>query len=230
MVKSGSSLLLHYTLNVVAAVTPKSGQEAFRALIRAGELNGVGDYVRDLGPRVIDRLSKLSKEEGPIVVKTHYPLDKHIGNAIRGGDAVSIFTIRDPRDIVLSAIDHRARSQFDSRPLFGRFVSIDESIEHIMPIVRSAIEWKESGLACIVRYEDLVTSPVVEIGRVGVHVGFVPATELIESIVDREVRDRSIGRNQFNRGEVIRYKNEMSLQQIQAYNSRLKESIDALGY
>ena len=80
-----------------------------------------------------------------IVVKTHGSPDQlSVGallGAIESRDVQIHVVYRDPRDAVLSMLDHGARSRENNRPNLRQIVDVDDAIEALGPDVASLRRW-----------------------------------------------------------------------------------------
>ena len=227
MGKSGSTLLTQYMITMLKRTFPRTGQEALIRATRTGELTGIGYFVRHLDERGLALLEQIARQEGPIVVKVHFDTRPLLTDALRSGRIKMTFTHRDPRDTILSGMDHCARSKGKA---FPEYTSVANALEKARWSAQMARNWISSGLPHVVRYTDLVSNPVSELTRLASYLGFDIATEVIEGIVARERAARRYGRHQFNRGELNRYQKEMSEEDKALCRKRLGSLLDALGY
>jgi|GEM_PF-5635733 len=230
MAKSGSTLLLHYCLELLDHAYPVNGEDAFRRAVATGQLAGFHEYMDAPTEQSLPILEGIAKTNGPIVVKTHTDTNDFLPAAIRQGRIVMVTTFRDPRDMLLSAIDHSRRVRNDPDPVFQEFTNIEQSIPHARWWAKMAIHWIKSGLTLAVRYEDLLRSPESVLSRVATHWGIQSNTHSVNEIVARETQIREYGKNQFNRGKVSRWNEELRDDEISMLNEGLKEEILALGY
>ncbi len=79
---------------------------------------------------------------------------------------------------------------------------------------RMTLRWINSGLTLPVRYEDLVVSPTTTLHRVIDHCGIKANAAMIAVVVDYETKIRRYAKNQFNRGLIGRYREEMTREEI----------------
>ena len=232
MPKSGSSLLYHYTGEVIASHFSSTGHQELLKLIDENKLDGVGGFVRTIDEETIDLLLKTCASHGPVVVKIHSPLTPFLQKLLKEGVIKATFGHRDPRDVILSAMDHRLRSLRQGKSMFSAFTSVADSIETIKTSWwRSIIrDWHNSGLVCVFRYVDLITHPKQELRRLYKYLGMAVDDRAIDKIIEREQRMRKPGRNQFNQGKLFRYQQEMTPREIELCNAQLGELIKGLGY
>jgi hypothetical protein len=208
---------------------PANGQLEFEGLIRDGVLEGVGcfpwggwEYKREL-------LCELAGKHGPFVVKSHGPLTQPVERLIAAGGKAT-YSMRDPRDIVLSLIDHGALNKSLGGGVFEEHTTVADTLPKVMEICVCAYTWFLSDYPCIFRYRDLVSQPHVEIERLADHLGIEVDRETVAAIVQKERRKREKGRDCFNTGLLTRFRDEMSPEDIKLCNDTLGFYIEALGY
>jgi chitin disaccharide deacetylase len=227
MGKSGSTLLTQYMIAMLKRAFPRNGQEALIRATRTGKLTGIGYFVRHLDEHGLALLEQIAAQEGSIVVKVHFDTLPLLTEALRSGRIKMTFTHRDPRDTILSGMDHCIRSKGKA---FPEYTSVENALERARRSAQMACNWISSGLPHVVRYTDLVSNPVSELTRVASYLGFDIATEMLEGIVARERAARRYGRHQFNRGELHRYQKEMSEYHQALCREKLGSVLDVLGY
>lgn len=230
MGKSASSVLFWYTRELVQRTFPENGIQYVRDMNKANKFRGIGNFVNPLDDDSVDRLLEISRQQGPIVVKSHSSLSPRIEALINRGDIVATFAYRDPRDMILSAIDHYYRRKMEGFIEFEGFSNVIDSMDVASWWCELSCRWVESGLATLFRYEETVSQPLTTIKRIRDAVGVDVDDASIEAIVRDDEEDKQLGRNQFNKGVVTRFRNEMTPQEIQCCNRELGHYIQRLGY
>ncbi|MFN2541777.1 MAG: ChbG/HpnK family deacetylase [Chthoniobacterales bacterium] len=227
MVKSGSTLLTQYMLAMLKRSFPDNGQQALIKATRSGKFTGVGYFLRKLDESDLTLLEQIGSREGPVMIKIHLDVRPLLIDALRSGRIKMTFTHRDPRDTILSGIDHYNRSK---GKVFPDYTSVAHAMERTRHWTQMAWNWVSSGLPHVVRYADLISEPVAELVRLAAYLGFDIALPTIEAIVSRERAARRYGRHQFNRGDVQRYDKEMSEADRALCREQLGNLLNALGY
>jgi hypothetical protein len=228
MPKSGSTLFRNYTNALVALRSGSGGAAALRGLGRTGTLPLIGGFLPKPTGRELDILLRAS-DPCPIVVKVHARLTQDIRDRI-GPRCRVTYCIRDPRDVLVSARDHARRSQEVGDPMFGAFLSDDTGIAALKPMLEMAVDWQRSGLALMVRYDDLVLTPARELRRLADHLGIEASDAEIEAIVAGERATRTPGRNNFNTGELNRFRSALSPEFLTRLEAEFGAQLRALGY
>ncbi len=230
MLKSASSILNRYTVDLIQSGGVRNGQAEFRKSVEEGRIRAAGNFLQG---GVLGRNRKLLEEidshYGSFVVKMHGRLTPVIQSMITDGQAVGTYTYRDPRDVILSAMDH-ARRASGNEDYFKKFSSIEASITMVKRMCRNAAEWMGSGLVHAIRYTDLVSNPAREVKKVSLYLGLeVEGTE-IEKIIKRHEARKAPGVAQFNTGKLTRFREEMTAEEIRLCNVELEQEILSLGY
>lgn len=231
MCKSASSVLFWYTRQLVAAKLGDSAQKELRRLTECGQIPGVYEFVNPVTDDVFDRLLQVSREHGPLVVKAHCLLSDRLRAAISDGEAKVLFSYRDPRDMILSAIDHRRRSiEANRRLAFENFIDVKSSIRPAVWWCKMACDWVESGLPLTMQYSEIVTQPAGQISKIAKLLELDANSEWIQSLLERENANRASGKNEFNKGDLVRYPEEMTPEEIFLCDRRLAKYIQRLGF
>jgi hypothetical protein len=103
-----------------------------------------------------------------------------------------------------------------------------------LPLVQQwcadAVTWLGApGVLCF-RYEELVGNPQAEVRRLATLLGLPDPGKATAVVIAEERADRQPGRNQFNKGRVCRWPQEMTPAQRVECERILAPAIQALGY
>ena len=231
MCKSASTLMWWYTERIVYHAHQNNGGAALRELTNSGEVPGADAFVdHPLTDEKIDRLLALAKNNGPTVVKVHCFLTPYLRQVLLQAGAMVTFCYRDPRDMILSAMDHRERAAKQGRTVFEQFTTVKNSLREAEFWCRMSCTWVESGLAKLFLYTDTVSNPVGQIKRLADYLNVDVTDQQIESIFAAEDRNKSVGWCEFNKGDLTRYKTEMQPFEIELCNQYLGKYIRQLGF
>ena len=233
MPKSGSTLFSLYQQGILERSGVINGQVEFEKLVKEGTINGIGIFVYNLeSPETINKLVNLSEEIGPFVVKAHSNLTIDIKEGILNKQILATYIHRDPRDVILSAIDHGTRPL--NHPTMNSFFLQFDSILNSIPIVKTfcgtGIEWIRSGLCETFKYHDLLVSPAREITRFSKLIHSKLDDSIIRDLINTYADNPIRGKKQYNTGKLLRYPDEMSHQEIEICNREMAEEIEYLGY
>lgn len=233
MPKSGSTLLSWLQKDILIHSIPENGQIKFEQAILDKYINGIGHFVNNVGNQeTIEKLIDLSEEHGSFVVKCHSEMTKHIEEAITNKKVIATYIYRDPRDIILSVLDHgkRKKSNNKSNPFFAQFKTIDQTIPFVINQCSMALEWINSDLVETFMYHNLLINPQKEISRFCLAIDQIIDKKKIEKAVNTYTNNQSTGVRQFNTGKLLRYKEEMTSKDIELCNYYLSDYIQQLGY
>ncbi len=226
--KSGSTLLRNFTNDLVRLRFGPQGVNTLRQLGATGRLPLIGGFLPGPSPEHLDVLA-CTDVGAPIVVKVHTALNDDLRRRI-GPCCRVTYIIRDPRDVYLSARDHALRTAKSERPMFGQFLAEDSALAALGPMLDTAVEWLQSGLAHVVRYEELLADPVGTLTRLAAFLDIPASGGEINAIIETEQKGRAPGRNNFNTGAVDRYRSAMETEFRERLERVLGPRMRALGY
>jgi hypothetical protein len=125
--------------------------------------------------------------------------------------AKAVFSYRDPRDVVLSAIDHghRSRSHLEKIPSFKNITDTDSALEYVAKELRKHDEWSDYKRALFIRYEDFMAENRTVLSNLNQYLGLGVSNEKLNEILAKYESEKTTYHN-YNTGLVNRYLNEMS--------------------
>lgn len=224
--KSASTLLFLYTEHLFSAAGKSQGQRLFRRFNKEGFTPHFG-FLNT--PWYI-----LLSLFGPLVIKTHAGPTFFVRLLIGMGLAKAYYSVRDPRDAVLSAMDHAKKArekgiQSDSDVAFAPFKTWDDLFPAFHMHHQRYEAWKRYGKALFLRYEDVVTDPAEELTRV---VHFLDRKKL-EPYIPETVQlfgEKKQSTKNFNKGAVTRYREELNAEQLELLEKKMGPCITSMGY
>ena len=230
MPKSGSTVLMFYMTEIIKKKASRNGYNKLLETIKAGALHGVSGFLKKLDAESLAIIEEIQRKHGPLAVKTHSDTNEFLQSALQQGRISMVCSYRDPRDVILSAIDHCRRTQTSERPAFQDCVDVKAAIPFAKWAAAMTCRWLDNNLILPVSYEDLVSEPAKAIKTVAEHAGIdCPESTCLEIILT-EQKARKYGKDQFNTGKTSRYKSEMSHSEIALCNRELEGFISRLGY
>jgi len=224
--KSASTLLYLYTESLINSSGKSGGQKLFRRFNREGFTPHFG-FLNTLW-------YVFASMFGPLVVKTHAGPTFFIRLLISVGLATAFYSVRDPRDAVLSAMDHgrKAREkgiQTDSDIAFAPF----EKWEDVYPAFhmhhRRYEAWKEYDRVLFVRYEEVIQHPDAVLQKIVRHVRLPKLVKNIPDAVYSFAQSKRSTRN-FNKGELVRFTTELKSDEIAKLEKEMGACITSMGY
>jgi len=224
--KSGSSYLFKLQRDLIQSSI--ESENAVSKAISENKINGSGLFLSNLDDRVFALLKQISKDHGPLAVKIH---DKNISKIQKYAEEKNIystFTYRDPRCFILSAIDHKERTN-NNHQVFSHFENVTAAIPEAKSWAKVAVLYRESSIFTL-KYEKLVTAPISSTEEMAKYLSLPLNSSEALNICKREEADRKYGVRQFNKGYVTRYDKEMSAMEINECNIAFAEDLQLLGY
>jgi hypothetical protein len=191
MQRSGTRWFCNMLVDIVSEVTG-SGTRQLR------DSYGVHDLLQHyhtptfkarLSQRRLRRLDAILDDGHTLVFKTHRPPSATVRDRIADGSAVAIYLFRDPRDVIISALEQgakmRSRGALPFRN-FARLTSLDRGMRwlqrRLLPVWQ---EWSSIDGVLTLRYEDLAADPRGTMAKTLAHLGIAAPLD----VVDRVVRD-----------------------------------------
>lgn len=222
--KSASTLVANQQCGLLNLTGLKSGQDAL--IHQMG-----GRYIEVPSASVMARLVYVSALYGDCVVKCHWGRDRCVSAMLRSGIARMTLCYRDPRDIVLSAMDHgrRSRQGKDPAKAFAALHSLEDAIEFTRRVISQFEFWFDHPGVHLIRYEDLMRDQASEIREMCDFLRWPVHVEAIDNAVQQEALKRKSSWN-FNKGTTFRYREEMTVEQISVCNNVFAGFIARLGY
>lgn len=210
MPKAGSSLLMRHAIQLVELAFGRAGQDAFEAWVRQGPVGGVGCFPFNGWETHWETLRTLAEKHGPFVLKTHYPFPWIPEELQQDPAATFLYTFRDPRDVVLSALDHGARSRLRGDTHFADCLDLGSAIFSVQHWCREAIEWLDNPKVYRCSYFEMLSEPEKPVTRLATHLGFLPAQKLAAQSVALEAQNRALDKDQFRLGKITRWREELN--------------------
>lgn len=230
MPKSGSSLLQTYLDCSVAGTCGDLAGRRVRALIGRGDLPGAGRSIRRMGDPELSVIGRVVGDDEVAVMKCHLDAEPAVVEQLRRGSIRMVCSFRDPRDVVLSAMDHRIRSLRAG----GHELAPHKTLASSAWIVKRWSErtrfWMAQPGVVAISYADLVLTPGVVLGELFERIGVPVASTVIQSCIRQEIRARRAGTNQFNTGRITRFRDELGPREQRVLNRILEREITALGF
>ncbi len=224
--KSASTLVFNYQQDLLALASDDNviAQEKFKKYSYQG-------FSARIDLKTFFAAILTTIKYGDIVIKTHSEPTFLIKLLINLGLAKASFCYRDPRDIILSAIDHgeRTRKGLDASGAYGNMTSIEGSIPEVKSWTSTWYKWKKFGKVFFIRYEDLVENQLLYILKINEYFDLKCEKEHIESIHIKHEKMKNKAWN-FNKGVSERYKHEMKNSDLLLCNQEFQDILKDMNY
>jgi hypothetical protein len=186
--------------------------------------------------RTLGRLAIPHLLGNTFVVKTHREPTPSLRCFIASGMVRATYIYRDPRDVALSAFEHGQRiRRHGKNHSFARLETMRESILFAGQLLGTWDKWMQSGLALVVRYENLVADPLSELERLvdflALRVSRVCLQQILENYQkDKLTRGEKKSVLHFNQGIVGRFKEIMSAEDLNLCEQCFGGRLEKMGY
>lgn len=235
MEKSGSAFYFNMVNDLLIAAGKNDVREIKKRYHLESMLELKNCNIRELTWEKLLTLCKLHFLGKSFVVKTHFPPTGLLKFFITLRVMKAIYIYRDPRDVILSAVDHgkEHRTKGLLGEYFARFVTVENSISMIKDYLAVWEKWIKFKKVLPVKYEDLVSDPLEELKRAADYLNIDIGTDGLEKIIKkyRQENLKNLGFPlHFNKGKPGRYKEVMSKEEMELCNKHLGHYIEKMGY
>jgi hypothetical protein len=234
MQKSGSG----YIYNVINDLLVTSGHKDARTIkdkygfheIMKWHNNNIGK----LDFNILLKLLFSSLKEGKFAVKTHEGPSRYHNILLKLRLIKTIYIYRDPRDVLLSVQDHgRKIRDAGENHTFANLVEFDDAYKEIKSWINIFDAYLKLKDVLILRYEDLLTNPVLTVETICKYIDIHVSPEDINKILlkyDKNNEDADLRGLHFNKAIIYRYKNELSQARKDFFKNDIGEVIQKMGY
>lgn len=196
--KSASTFLYQLTEEVFRA----AGRPVARLAppLVAGVLD---NYFNIIDDELLDRIDDHTGG-ADIVLKTHGPPRGRVADLVTSGRVLASASIRDPREIALSMVDHGARARRWRNKPFSEFVTLSDTLDSLDVQINIFEEWAAIDRVAVISYNEICYDTATVISTIANQLKVeVEANHVLAAFQDK----RTIG--QFSKGKALRY-SEMS--------------------
>jgi len=180
------------------------------------------------------KLWRISIKEGTFVVKSHRGPTFASKILSRLGMIKILYIYRDPRDVLLSAIDHGKKIiASGGNTTFAQMVDFDAALHHVTQWIRVWKKCNEMPEVMMIKYEELVETPVKVLVTVEQFLNIRVDDKNRDAILWRHSKENVNGEQtglHLNRAISYRYKTEMSPEHKLKCLEKFGEYIEAMGY
>jgi len=233
MQKSGSA----YIYNIINNILIFSGYKDARQIkdrYGLSELlkwhnNNVGDFTF----KNLFKLLAIGFQEKKFAIKTHSGPTTLVNSLLKLGLIKAIYIYRDPRDVMVSAMDHGKKIiEQGENHTFAEMVDFDVAIKNIKSWVDVFYKYQKNPNVLTVKYEDLMLRPNDTIKHICEYLSVNISATQAETILNKYSKDNpnaDMKGLHFNKAELGRYKS-MTSDQLQLIEMELGADIRFMGY
>ena len=182
------------------------------------------------------KLLHISSKIPSFVIKTHAYPPYLMRLLIRNDKIKLVYIYRDPRDAILSAMDHGKKIlESGEHHTFAKFTDIDKAIIGAKKWCRISLRYINTTNVLSIKYENLVLDPIKTMQIVLYYLGVTLSDDIVSQIVEKYDASSITDLNQrsalhLNKARINRYKTEMSLLDMEKVGVALKEEISLMGF
>ena len=234
MQKSGST----YFYNVINQLLIEAGNTDARQIKVKYGLNDLmkqhNNNIEKLSLNNFIRLWRISNREGAFAVKTHVgpnPLTKILN---RLGIIRIAYCYRDPRDVLLSAVDHgKTIIASGDNHTFAKMVDFDNALKNVKAWLDIWKKYADMPGVLMIKYEKMLERPFETTKAIENFLGISVTAEKREEILWKFSRNNPGGDRtgmHFNKAQIYRYKTEMTQKQKNKCHAAFLEYLEIMYY
>ena len=215
MTKSASTFLYQLTEQTFRA----AGRRPARLDPPFRPLRSVENYFDTIDPTLLLAISERIGERD-VVLKTHQELHPEVAREIDSGLRLASASIRDPREIALSMVDHGRRARRWGHADFAECRAVCDALPSLDNQIANFKRWSALRTLEIFRYNEICFDSAAVVARIAAQIGVaVDPDEVLAPFHDK----RLVG--QFNWGAAMRYR-EMPREQQSVFLDRYAQFYD----
>ena len=222
--KSGSTLLANYQQDMLSRSKVRSGQATLKSDYKVR-------FIKTPTKSILLNLFRINLLNGSIVVKCHWAFSKILNFYCRFLDVRMTMTYRDPRDMILSMIDHGNRTRNGKDPS-GAFADCNNIID-LIPLTVKLMEqlqtWQSKEYIHCIKYEDLMTDQFNVLKEMNTLFRWNLGDDSLREIIELREKSKNTSHN-FNKGTTERWKKEMNEVEKSACLEAFKPYLNRLNY
>ena len=232
--KSGSGWYFNMTNDLLV----QAGNQDVREVRRAYGLEGVllEDNCR-INPNIVNlaRLMRPHRQGNTFVVKTHAGPTPSLRLLMNRGMIKATYIYRDPRDVVLSALDHGARVRKAGKAnILAEIKTVEQAVAYVATLLRDWDGWTATPHTLLVRYEDLVADTWGELKRLVAFLAVDITEDRLRSVAAPYQKDNQDSvqksRLHFNKGIAGRFRSQMSADELALCAEQFGPYLQRMGY
>lgn len=232
--KSGSGWFFNMTNDLLV----QAGHQDVRALRAAYGLESVlREQNCRINPRLISlaRLLPLHARGNTFVLKTHAGPTPSLRLLMAMGIAKATYIYRDPRDVVLSALDHGERVRQAGKPnVMAQLHSVEDAVRFVEPLLGDWEAWTKTNHTLLVRYEDLLHDTLGQLHRLAAFLRLDVSQEDLHRVMARYAQanqDAVMRENlHFNTGIAGRFRSKMTPEELDLCTKQFDPYLKRMGY
>lgn len=234
MQKSGSA----YFYNIINELVVAAGQADARQIkTKYGLDNLMKWHNNNIGRQYLHkiiRLWRISNREGTFVVKTHAGPSLTTRTLGRLGILKIVYCYRDPRDVLLSAVDHGNKILASGEDhTFAKMADFDTALRNVKSWLGIWKQYADMPGVMMLKYENMMENPIETTKAIERFLG-VSVTEKKRQEIIWKYSKHNPARNQaemhLNKAKTYRYQTEMTQEQKAMCQAAFGKYLKAMSY
>jgi len=223
--KSGTTILFEYQIDIVKNLFPVNGLEEFKSH------NNNTLFIQDFDENSFYRIIEVHKTCGSLVIKTHKPPTPLINCLIKDHNAKVTCCYRDPRDIILSALDHGIRSRAGKHkiPSFAKYYFPKDVLPDLKEWLTIFFEWYPRNDVYMIQYEQFVGNKLNILQEMMKIFNISLPLEILFGIIEKHENTKQ-AKPIFNKGITNRWRKELADEDLTMIQTFLYKEIVEMGY
>ncbi len=223
--KSGTTLLFDYQKDLI------SETQGSKALDELKRINNNSRYIQTINDDIYQMLVDIHSNFGSITVKSHEAVNDYFRKLIELHGAKVTCCYRDPRDVILSAMDHSVRSRkgMDKSGAFANIQSVQDGAREMKKWAEIFFTWRDYANVMMIRYEDFIQNKLETLLEMVRFIGLTVDKVAVNRIFTKH-EDLMNTKPNFNKATCYRWKSEMTDDDLKFCNDYLSEEILEMGY
>ncbi|KRE15806.1 hypothetical protein ASE63_16395 [Bosea sp. Root381] len=184
-------------------LTEETFRTAGRKVARLGHpfrpIDSVENYFNFIETELLDEIETAIGGQD-IVLKTHGTPPRDLAQLVASGRVMGSASIRDPREIALSMLDHGTRSRRWRSSRFSEFVTVADTLHALDLQIACFLNWAGTPGVAVFNYNDICFDSAAVVRSIAAQIG---AEVDAEAVVGTFGSKTTIG--QFSKGKALRY-------------------------
>lgn len=222
--KTGSTHLANLQEDILNQSKVRNGQQLLRDTHK-------GRYIANSSNRVLLNLYKINLLKGSVIVKCHWGFKKELDFFCSVSNTKMTMTYRDPRDMILSMIDHgnKTRKGLDPSGAFSDCYNVIDLIPRTLKMLETLEEWQSKKYVHCIKYEDLMFDKYNVLKTMVEFMHLKVEDDNLKKIIQAHENAKNKTHN-FNKGTTARWKEEMSKAEKEACLKAFEPFLRKLDY
>ena len=235
MPRAGSGWYYNLMHDLVVAAGGQDARQVRRRYHLGWTLTAVNCNIGTLAPHRLLVVSVPALLGNTFVIKAHAGPTVSARLLLRLGLLRAAYIYRDPRDALLSALEHGERSrQNGQRNAFAALTDFESGLAFMRHYVAISEAWLALPQVLATRYEDLLTHYDAEANRLAVHLGVDTTLPSVREVLER-YRPRRASRSgrkglHFRKGKTGRFREVFTPRQQEACLGFFRPYLERQGY